>query len=111
MEQVEWGKDLSVASQIVDERHWYLAVVETREAKLASGGSIWRRLMRRCMDQLRQSKRWFRGVPAGQGEMAGAGRSGERGTEERDPQVEWGRRRSFECKGVGLDWPGHSPPH
>ena len=40
--RVEWGKELTVASQIADERHWYFAEDELSEEKRASGERIWR---------------------------------------------------------------------
>jgi len=40
--RVEWGKDLSADSQIVDERHWYLSEADLSWEKWVTSRSIWR---------------------------------------------------------------------
>lgn len=56
VERVEWGKELTAASQIADERHWYLVEAESSEEKWASEGRIWRRAYKK-MSRLPSSKR------------------------------------------------------
>ena len=45
--RVEWGKELSVASQIADERHWYFPKAKSSEEKWASGERVWRKADRK----------------------------------------------------------------
>jgi len=53
---VEWGKELSAAFQIADERHWYLAMAKLSEGNWTSGERIWRR-SERNMSRSPSSKR------------------------------------------------------
>ena len=64
---MEWGKELSAAFQIVDERHWYLAMAKLSEGNWTSSGRICRRSKRNMLGSpsSKQKVFWGGGVLVG----------------------------------------------
>ena len=67
VERVEWGKDLSVASQMTDEIHVYLVEEESRKENWVSGGSILRRVEEKMSGLPLSNRKVVRGGPRGEG--------------------------------------------
>ena len=72
---MEWGKELSAAFQIVDERHWYLAMAKLSEGNWTSSGRICRRSKRNMLGSPSSKRKvvGLRGVFWGGGGVGGGG--------------------------------------
>jgi hypothetical protein len=66
VERVEWGKDLSVASQMADERQVYLVEAESSKENWVSDGSILRRVEEKMSGSPSSNRKVVRGGPRGE---------------------------------------------
>lgn len=67
VERVEWGKDLSVASQITTERQVYLVEVESSKESWVFDGSILRRIEEKMSDSPSSNRKVVQGGSRGEG--------------------------------------------
>lgn len=77
VERAEWGKDLSVASQMVVERQVYLVEAESSKENWVFDGSILRRVEEKMSGSPSSNRKVVRGGPRGEG-CGGRGRSNQR---------------------------------
>lgn len=79
IEQVEWGKDLSAASQMPDERQVYLVEAESSKENWVSDGSILHIVEEKISGSPSSNHKVVRGGPQGDG-SGGRGGSNQRET-------------------------------
>ena len=87
------GVELSATSQIVDERHWYLAKAESSDEKWASEGRIWRRANKKMSGSPSSKRKVVRG---GEGGLCGEGWVGRGGSNLRESE-----RSTWLARGMG----------
>ena len=78
MERVEWGKDLSVTSQMAAERQVYLVEAESSKENWVFYGSIFRRVEEKISGSISSNQKVVWGGPEGRDGVEGEGQTGER---------------------------------